>query len=192
MRIPAFVIAATLPASAMAQVVLPAGHHVIAEARMKTASPERSFRIVAMGRDGESRETLNGTEAQLRPLLIIEEKPGSSRIVGRNDHVVMRADEAAQCDPFDADDGSGIAVKDRYFTIENGVSCGQHWTINITFRLDDRLGFVFSTTRTETWEMNPDTRPDAPALIRDTPLRVVRANPRKPVRFADWRPDPEN
>lgn len=193
MKIIALLIAAMAPATAMAQVTLPAGHHVIAERRMTTGTPSRTFRIVALARNGETRETLGDAPAQPRPLIVIEEKAGTSRIVARNDHVVMKADEAAQCDPFDTEDGGGaIATKGRYFTVENGVACGQHWTINITFRFDDRLGFVFDNTHTETWMLNPDQKPGAEALVRDTPLRIVKANPRKPVLLKDWQPDPEN
>jgi hypothetical protein len=43
------------------------------------------------------------------------------------------AGAAAPCDPL-FDEGDGLTVKDVYFTVENQVACGAHWSDFITFK----------------------------------------------------------
>lgn len=100
---------------------------------------------------------------------------------------MLKADEGGQCDPF-LDGHAPIATKGRYFTVQNGVACGQHWTDYITFRLDDRAGFVFDNERTESWTFNPSNDPNAEALVRDGPPRVFRDRPGHITAFSMWRP----
>lgn len=177
-----------LAPAAMAQSVpapiarqLPAGYEVFRTADARFDG--RHFHLVALRhRDEKNR----ARPAPARPFLIFERRPAGSYILaGRNDHVVLRADEGGQCDPFE--DG-GITAKGRYFTVENVVACGQHWTAFATFRFDSaRNGFVFDNLRTESWSPNPSRAPDADALI-SSGVDLVRARPGRPVRFADWRP----
>jgi hypothetical protein len=179
---PAVAADAVAPAGVAGQ--LPSGYGVIATARVTAGNPVRSFEIVALARkdEGQSRG------APARPLLVFEQRDGRFTPAGRNDHVVMKADEGGQCDPF-LDGGATIAVKGRYFTIENGVACGQHWTDYITFRLDNRVGgFVFDNERQEAWELNPNADPNADALVRAGPPRTIRDRPGQVTPFADWRP----
>ena len=159
------------------------GHHVIATAPMAAGSPVRRYRIVVLGRNGEGVE-----RPAPRPLLVFEETNGQPRLMARNDHVAMRADEGGQCDPFDpaSSESGGIAVKGRYFTIENGVGCGNHWTDNITFRLDDRLGFVFDNRRMQTWRNNADQRDEADALVGGA-VRITRGDRKRPVSLQHYR-----
>ena len=169
---------------------LPSGHLVLAETTMTTGSPAKRFVIVASGTrrptGPEERAVIKGTP---RPLLVYEYRAGIPVLVARNDRVVLKADEGGQCDPFDPEDAGGrIVAKGRYFTVENGVACGQHWTHFVTFRYDDRLGFVFDNERTESWRLNSDTGPNAEAMIRDGRPRVVKADPKRPVLLKDWRP----
>jgi hypothetical protein len=176
---------AALPAGVVRQ--LPAGYAVLGSAHLVAGKPTRRFEIVALGRKDEDRlaKTRN---APARPLLLFEQRGNAVLIVARNDHVVMKADEGGQCDPF-LDGGGTIAAKGRYFTIENGVACGQHWTDYITFRLDDRAGgFVFDNERQEDWELNPSNDPDAEALVRAGPPRLLRAPAGPVIPFAAWRP----
>lgn len=177
--------AAELPGGIARQ--LPAGYDVLGAASASFGSPARAFHIVALGKQGEA--VRGETRAPARPLLVFERQPdGSFRQVGRNDDVVLHADEGGQCDPFL--DGSGtIAVKGRYFTVQNGVACGQHWTDYVTFRFDDALGrYVFDNERSESWVLNPSNAPNAEALVRDMPPRVRRGDRRNPVPFERWRP----
>ena len=174
------------PRAVMIGSLMPPGYIVLGSARMTAGRPVRSFEIVALGRTDEAARTRGGN-APDRPLLIVERKAGRMVLVGRNDDVVLRADEGEQCDPF-LDGDATIAVKGRYFTVENGVACGQHWTDYITFRLDDRAGFVFDSQRTETWTLNGSDDPRADALVRDGPARVRRDPPGRMTAFARWRP----
>lgn len=169
-----------------AAALIPAGYKVLASAHITAGHPTRRFVIVATGRRNENSRTRSGA-APARPLLIFEEKSGRHVLQGRNDHVVFRRDEGGQCDPF-LDGEPTIATKGRYFTVENGVACGQHWTVYVTFRLDDRVGFIFDNLHAERWILNPSDAPDAEALVRDGPPRVVRDPPSRVTAFAAWRP----
>lgn len=176
---------AALPAGVIRQ--LPTGYAVIGSAHVAAGQPVRSFEIVALGRKDE--DSLAKTrDAPARPLIIFERRGRDFMAVARNDHIVMKADEGGQCDPF-LDGGGTIAVKGRYFTVQNGVACGQHWTDYITFRLDDRAGgFVFDNERQEDWELNPSNDPEAEALVRAGPPRLFRAPSGHITPFAAWRP----
>ncbi len=178
--------AAELPREIARQI--PSGYDVLTSASADFAGRSRTFYIVALNRHGEGDEP---SPAQARPLLLFERQAnGDFRQAGRNDSVVMRADEGGQCDPFEPDEtGGGIAVKGRYFTVENGVACGQHWTDYITFRFDDALGrYVFDNERLQSWSFNKSNKPDAEAMVPDGPPEVRRGDRKKPVPFEDWRP----
>ncbi|SAJ63384.1 hypothetical protein [Burkholderia multivorans] len=117
-----------------------------------------------------------------RPLLIYEERPDHGyRLAARNDSVVLRANDAPQCDPFDPEDVADhwLAVKGRYFTVQNEVACGQHWSDYVTFRYDARThGWLFAN-RVDTESFPVDDKPDQ--------VTVTRADPHRPVPFAQWR-----
>jgi hypothetical protein len=126
-----------------------------------------------------------------RSLWIFERRPANRySLIARNDDVILRPFDAGiagnGCDPFEK---HTIAVSGVYFTVENGIACGAHWTDYVTFRFDTRVNaFVFDNWRVETWSMNRSNVPNAEALVSDG-QRVVRASGR-PVRFEDWeRPD---
>ena len=163
------------------------GYEILASARLVVPRLYRDFEIVAFGREDEGEQRRASGGASARPLLIIERRNGRLFTIARNDHIVMRADEGGQCDPF-LDGNATIAAKDRFFTVENGVACGQHWTDYVTFRLDDKAGFVFDNERIESWSMNPSNVPDEDALVRDGPQRVIRAKPGHVTPFSVWRP----
>jgi hypothetical protein len=177
--------AAELPPEIVRQ--LPSGYDVLASASADFAGASRTY-IVALNRHADGDEP---SPAPARPLLLFERQANGGFVqTGRNDTVVMRADEGGQCDPFAPDDGGGgIAVKDKYFTIENGVACGQHWTDYITFRFDDLAGrYVFDNERLQSWSFNKSTNPDAEAMVPDGPPEVHRGDRKKPVPFENWRP----
>jgi hypothetical protein len=159
---------------------LPQGYEMLHSAHAVFGTPVHDIYIVALGRQGETRET---EDAQPRPLLIYELRAGAWVLTARNDHVVLQVDEGGQCDPFE---GGGITAKGAWFTVENSVACGNHWTDYITFRFDARLGYVFDNQRYESWSFNPSNAPDAEALISDG-MHVTRAVKGHLVRFADWR-----
>ncbi len=167
---------------------LPAGYRTLASATLRIDAAH-IFQIVALGRANETRGRADDKRASARPLMIWQRSADarSYRLIGRSDHVVLRADAGGQCDPFT--DGGKITAKGRFLTIENGVACGMgHWNDLITFRFDPKTnGFVFSSHRFESWSFNPDTAPDAESLIYDG-VRVIDTERKPSVRFADWTP----
>ena len=90
-----------------------------------------------------------------------------------------------QCDPF-LDNGNGFAIKNGYFTVQNGVACGEHWTDYITFHYDRALNdWVFHKEIFESQKMGND--PDGDALVPDI-RKVTKANRKIPTLFVQYRP----
>lgn len=178
----ASVTAASSPSAGVTQ-QLPPGYNVLAVARFAAGKPARNFEIIALGRKDEEAHG-KSREAPPRPLFIFERKGDRFSIVGRNDHVVLKADDGV-CDPF-LDSDPTIATKGRYFTIQNGVASGQHWTDYVTFRLDDQAGFVFYNERIESRTLNPSSDPAGEALVRDGPPRIHRGRPGHFTPFPKW------
>ncbi|MCA8277554.1 hypothetical protein LGN17_34280 [Burkholderia sp. AU30280] len=166
--------AGDLPQSIAAQ--LPPGYQpLLAHAGPDLDNGRHSF-LVVVHRAVDTRE-----QPSPRPLLIFEEQPDHAfRLVARNDQVVLRADEGGQCDPFDPEEAadSGVAVKGRYFTVQNFVACGQHWSDYVTFRYDPHThGWLFSNQIvTESFPL--DDQPDH--------VTVTRADAHRPVSFSQW------
>ncbi len=173
-----------LPAGITAQ--LPPGYAVLGHASVTAGKPIQRFEIVALGRRDEDARSKAGN-APARPLMVFEADGTGFIRVARNDDVVLRADEGGQCDPF-LDGDATIATKGRYFTVQNGVACGEHWTDYVTFRLDDRAGgFVFDNERSQSWKLNPSSDPNAEALIPDGAPHVIHEHPGHVTPFAAWR-----
>lgn len=126
--------------------------------------------------------------APRRPLLVfIQNTDGSYRLAARNDAVVYAINEGGQCDPF-MDGEDGLAIKGAYFTVQNGVACGQHWTDFITFKYSPTLNnWVFHKRIFENWIMNPSTKADAEALILDS-HKVISGKRDQPVLLQNYRP----
>jgi hypothetical protein len=167
---------------------IPSGWDVISRATV-SVGPSRSFYLVAMADKAEDK--FRSKPYMHRSLWIFERtRANRYQFVARNDDVILRPFDAGiagnGCDPFEE---RTIAVTGIYFTVENGIACGAHWTDYVTFRFDTRVNtFVFDNWRVETWSMNRSNDPNAEALVSDG-QRVVRAKGR-PVRFEKWeRPD---
>jgi hypothetical protein len=165
--------ATDLPASITAQ--LPADFEPMSAVAGPTVEAGRNTWLVVIH---HHEDTMDNPSP--RALLIFEQAAdGSYKIAARNDNVVFPADGGGQCDPFPATE-TGLAVKGSYFTVENGVSCGQHWTDYITFRYDTpRHEWLFSSEIYHWFE------PLGPGPDSD---KVTRADRAKPVTFANWRP----
>jgi hypothetical protein len=164
--------AAGLPAAIATQ--LPAGYEPMTFSAGPRIEGDRQSYLVVAHRHDDSAE-----HPSPRPMLIFEERAnGEYQIAARNDTVVLRADEGGQCDPFE-DGYDGLAVKGSYFTVQNGVACGQHWTDFVTFRYDtQRHVWVFDSeifTSSDPLNATPDK------------THVTHANRTKPVAFEAWR-----
>lgn len=125
--------------------------------------------------------------APARPLLLfLQNKDGSYSLVRRNDHVVFKIDESGQCDPFE-DGVEGLAINKHYFTFQNNVACGQHWSDYITFRYDPKLrDWVFHKRVFEDWVINYGKDSNELALVLGT-QRVDKGKGKQPVLFEDYR-----
>ncbi|UXU90237.1 hypothetical protein [Burkholderia sp. S-53] len=175
---------AALPAGARADALpksidtqLPPGYQpLLAQAGPDLGNGRHSF-LVVVHRAVDTRE-----QPSPRPLLIYEEQSDHAfRLAARNDQVVLRANEGGQCDPFDPEDAAnnGLSVKGRYFTVQNFVACGQHWSDYVTFRYDPRThGWVFSN-QIVTVSFPLDDQPDR--------VTVTRADAHRPVTFGQWK-----
>jgi len=166
--------AGDLPKSIAAQ--LPPGYQpLLAHAGPELDNGRHSF-LVVVHRAVDTRE-----QPSPRPLLIFEEQADHVfRLAARNDQVVLRANEGGQCDPFDPEDAAdnGFAIKGHYFTVQNFVACGQHWSDYVTFRYDPRThGWLFSN-RIVTESFPLDDQPDH--------VTVTRADAHRPVTFSQW------
>lgn len=165
-------------APAAPEPALPNGMKVLASARARPDGAHR-FAIVAVAFKGESRNA-----ARDRPLLVYRLQAGRWTLVARNDHVVLRADDGGQCDPFEF---GRIVAKGPYFTVENGVGCGiTHFSDLVTFRFDPASRrYAFDNWRTESLAPNPSRNPDAEALV-STGVKVTRAR-RPAIPLERWR-----
>lgn len=164
-----------LPKGIQAQ--LPAGYEVMASAvGPQLGNGRQSFLVVAH----HPVDTMANPSP--RPLLIFEaQEHGDLKLTARNDAVVLRADQGGQCDPFDEDeDGDGLAVKGLYFTVQNAVACGAHWSDFVTFRYDGKAGTWVFQSEIVTTSFPLEGTPDKTS--------VTRADKAKPVPFVDWKP----
>lgn len=139
--------------------------------------------VVAYAKDAEDALYRNSGEGSPRPVLIfLQQREEPFQLIGRNDHVAFQIDEGGQCDPF-MDGEDGLVAKGGFFTVQNSVACGQHWTDYITFRFDPASRrFWFRNERFRSYDhqiRGEDERKDAD--------KVKRSNPNKPVTFDNWK-----
>lgn len=174
-----------LPAAVKAK--LPAGYVARVAACSRSLDPPQPICIVVVTRPDEGGPSGSPVrKAPARPLLVYRLAGGGATLIDRNDRIVLHRDDGGQCDPVE--DAGRIAIKGRYFTLESGVACGQHWTDFTTFRFDPALhAFVWHNRIVESSRMNSDTRPDAQAMVSDG-RTVTRADAKHPERLGAYRP----
>lgn len=161
--IQAIAAAGALPKSILAQ--LPPAYEILSSEKGRLDDDQLDDFLVVIHARNEATYARK-EQAPARPLLLFTGQPdGSYKLARRNDHVVMKINEGGQCDPFE-DGEDGLAIKDHYFTVQNGVACGQHWTWYITFKYAPKLrDWIFHKAISETWVMNPSDDPNADVLI---------------------------
>jgi hypothetical protein len=162
--------------------LIPKGFEVLSYEAGQLTEDNRQDYLVVIHRPIDTMQ-----QASVRPLLIFTQNiDGTFRLAARNDTVVMQADEGGQCDPFTDSGDSGLAIKDRYFTVQNGVACGNHWTDYITFHYDAKQHvWLFHNEIAQSWHLNP--APSGDALLAD-PAHVTKADRKHPITFEAWRP----
>ncbi|MCD4520926.1 hypothetical protein LRP76_20405 [Burkholderia pseudomallei] len=160
--------AAGLPTPVLSR--LPPGYEVMAARQGPDVDAGRISYLIVLHRPADS-----ASEPSPRPLVIVEQQAdGTFRLAARNDEVVLRANEGGQCDPFDPQDAdeNGLAVKGRFFTVQNFVACGQHWSDYVTFRHDARTGrWLFAN---ESAPSRSRSKASRTACARSGPIRESR------------------
>lgn len=113
-------------------------------------------------------------------LVFMQKEKGKYVLTDKNKHVIYPMDAGGQCDPFiDNGIGNGITVKPPFFTVENGVACGNHWTHYITFKYSKtHQAFVLHNSIYENNEI----------LSRKSTRSVERPPRGKPILLKDYRP----
>lgn len=146
--------------------------------------------VVVVASKREAALHARGDTVPRRPLLVFMQGEGRKfSLAARNDEVVMAADEGGQCDPF-MDGEEGLAVKGAFFTVQNAVACGEHWTDFTTFRYASEHGhFVFHKRIFESMVFNTSNAGGAEALVAGKRV-VTHANKSRPVRLSWYRPPP--
>lgn len=145
--------------------------------------------IVVLHKEDEGKIFQRTEKAPRRPLLIfIQKSDHTFAMSARNEYVVYTIDAGGQCDPF-LDSGDGITINGVFFTVENGVACGDHWSDYITFKYSDTLkNWIFHKRIYENWVMNSGRKPNDDALVLGA-RKVTLGKQGKPVLFPDYRPD---
>ncbi|MCM2551613.1 hypothetical protein [Burkholderia glumae] len=166
--------------------LLPPGYTVLDHLAGSLTDAGRTDYLVVV-----ARPAANGAPPSPRPLLVFTQRAdGGYALAARNDHVVMRADEGGVSgDPYLDLDSDGLAIKHRYFSVQNGVAGGpNHWSDNVTFHYDPaRRTWLFHQRIVHDSEMNRDPSPNADALLPDH-VTVERADRARPVTFEARRP----
>jgi hypothetical protein len=100
-----------------------------------------------------------------RPLLLLlGESKDTYKLIYRNDNVVYCIDcGGAFGDPF-----TGTTIKNGYFSIESGISGGQHWEQVITFKYDPlKNNWFLYKDHYVSYKMNDSNDVNAEALVKD-------------------------
>lgn len=175
-----------VPATVMQQ--LPKNHHVLAFTSSDFNGDGLRDFVVVLGRDDEKKGLNPGaTEpAPKRPLMVFVQGASEAFVLNaRNDQAVYTADQGGQCDPF-LDGSEKLAAKGEFFTVQNGVACGQHWTDYITFKYSPELGkFLFHKRIFESLELNRSG--SGPALVPGQ-RTVTTAQKAQPVLLENYAP----
>jgi len=179
--------AASLPKNIISQI--PAGYTVLSYKGGELNDDKLEDFLVAIHKADEKVIAEKAGKAPRRPLLLfVQNADGTYTLAKRNDHVIFAADEGGQCDPFE-DGEDGLVIKNHYFTVQNSVACGSHWTDFITFRYEPRMhDWIFHKRVSENWVMNNSNDPNADALVLEN-RRVENGKGKPPVPFEKYSAD---
>ncbi len=123
---------------------------------------------------GTKTEATTSNEAEDKPsprplLLLTGQADHSFTLACRNDYAVYCIDCAggmSDSDPF-----QGITIKNGYFSIEHGVSSGQHWEKVTTFKYEKtQSDWYLYKDHYLSYSLNPSTDENAEALVKDVDI----------------------
>ena len=178
--------AAALPKGILAQ--LPKGYEVMTFLSGELNDDKLTDYLVVVNKQNEKVVFDKTGEGSSRPLYIFTQNPNKSFLLARVNHdVVFGINDGGQCDPF-MDGEDGLAIKNHFFTVQNGVAFGSHWNDFITFKYDSKLkDWVFHKRVFESWHLNTNEDPNADALVEDKP-KVTKADIKHPIFFEKYKP----
>lgn len=176
----------TLPRDILTQ--LPSGYDVLTYVSGDLNRDRLPDYLIALHKKSEARFGERQGRAPRRPLMIfVQNSDGRFRLAKRNDHVIYAINEGGQCDPF-LDGSEGMVIKGLYFTVQNGVACGAHWTDFITFRYVPKSdNWIFHNRIIESWRLNDGSDPDADALVLQN-RSIEKGSGKTPIAFESYRP----
>jgi hypothetical protein len=168
---------------------IPAGYAVMTSKSSDFNGDGKVDYVIVISNKNEAQVLAHGSPAPKRPLLVFfQGEAGKFSLESRNDEVVFAADAGGQCDPF-MDGAEGLAAKGSFFTVQNAVACGEHWTDFISFRYSTELRhFVFHKRIFESMIFNSSNEPGAEALIPGK-RSVTYASKLKPLLLGSYRPN---
>jgi hypothetical protein len=116
-------------------------------------------------------------------------KNDSYKLIGKNNSVVYAKDEGGiGGDPFDYTGNEGITAKGRYFTVENAIAGGIHWTDFITFKYNPLINnFQFHLRVLEDSQLNSSNDPSADALVV-TSHKEFKGDAKKTILLSEYIP----
>ncbi|MDI1297737.1 hypothetical protein [Methylotenera sp.] len=122
-----------------------------------------------------------------RPLYIfIQNQNKTFSIAKKNDDVVFAIDQGGQCDPFE-DGMDGLVIKNKFFTVQNSVACGEHWNDFVTFKYDVKLkDWIFHKHTFQSFNFADLTNSNDE--FAENKLHITKANPKKVVTFEAYQP----
>lgn len=168
---------------------IPAGYAVMTSKSSDFNGDGKVDHVVVAGNKNEAKLLAQGSPAPKRPLLVfIQGEAGKFSLESRNDEVVFAADAGGQCDPF-MNGAEGLAAKGSFFTVQNAVACGEHWTDFITFRYSTELRhFVFHKRIFESMIFSASNEPGAEALVPGK-RSVTNGSKLKPIPLSSYAPN---
>jgi hypothetical protein len=122
--------------------------------------------ILVLRKDGEdSTSDFANCKPEKRPLLILLGQPNNVyKVAYRNDNAVYSID----CGGVFGDPFTGITIKNGYFSIEHGISGGEHWEHVITFKFDKlKSNWFLYKDHYIHYKFNDDNSDNADALVKD-------------------------
>ncbi len=179
--------AESLPKDILTQ--LPKGYEVMTFLVGELNDDKLTDYLVVAHKQNEEAVFRKSGESSARPLYIfIQNQNKTFALTKKNNDAVFAIDQGGQCDPF-MDGENGLALKNHYFTVQNGVACGSHWNDFITFKYDTKLkDWRFHKRVIESWHLNTSDNPNADALVADKP-KITKADIKHPILFEKYKPD---
>lgn len=129
--------------------------------------------LVLRKKTEETTSNYNENKPDKRPLLLLlGQKDGNYKLAYKNDNAAYCID----CGGVFGDPFTGITIKNGYFSIENGISGGQHWEQIITFKFNKaKNNWYLYKDHYINYIMNPSSNPNDEALIADVDkLKTVK------------------